>query len=303
MVVVTGYDLIPQIKKTRAKLLVLISIFLLIFFIVQNATINNFTSEIIFNKVKEASWEYDRLAEIVAVEESKLRGFYTFFTIALWALMSFFSWILLNFILRPVSESFKEREQFIHNARHELRTPLTIIQSELELLNTSKLDLDSQMDILGIKHQVTRMIDLSQNLLSNLSSKNSLLMTDRICVSESIQKIDSQISSIYSCKKITLDNQVPEFFIYSNLPLFTQLITNVIENIYKHGLKDSTYTISILDQDNSISFINLISPDILDAKHKGIGVIASNAIADKLNYTIISEIIDNKVYKTKIYFK
>jgi signal transduction histidine kinase len=303
MVVVTGYDLIPQIKKTRAKLLVLISIFLLIFFIVQNATINNFTSDIIFNKVKEASLEYDRLADIVAVEESKLKGFYTFFTIALWALMSFFSWILLNFILRPVSESFKEREQFIHNARHELRTPLTIIQSELELLNTSKLDLDSQMDILGIKHQVTRMIDLSQNLLSNLSSKNSLLMTDRIYVSESIQKINTQISAIYSCKKIILDNQVPEFFIYSNLPLFTQLITNVIENIHKHGLKDSTYTISILDQDNSISFINLISPDILDAKHKGIGVIASNAIADKLNYTIVSEIIDNKVYKTKIYFK
>jgi signal transduction histidine kinase len=303
MVVVTGYDLIPQIKKTRAKLLVLIVIFLLAFFIVQSVTVNTFTNDIIFAKVKEASLEYDKLAGIVEIEESKLRGFYTFFTIALWVLMSFFSWILLNIILRPVSESFKEREQFIHNARHELRTPLTIIQSELELFDTSKLDLDSQMDILGIKLQVTRMIDLSQNLLSNLSSSNSLLMTDAINVHELINKINSQINTIYVTKKIKLDNQVPDLSIDTNQSLFTQLITNVIENIYKHGLKESIYTVILLENEKSISFTNIISTDIHDTSHKGIGVIASNAIADKLNYTIISEIIDDKVYKTKIYLK
>jgi signal transduction histidine kinase len=303
MVVVTGYDLIPQVKKTRAKLLVLIVIFLLAFFMIQSNTINTITNDKIYAKVKEVSKEFDLLSEVVSKEEEKLTGYYTLLTFELWSFMSFLSWILLNIILRPVSESIKEREQFIHNARHELRTPLTILQSELELFPTDKLDLESQMDILGIKHQVTRMIDLSQNLLTNLSSNNTLLMTDSICVFQLINKINSQINSIYSCKSITIDNQVPEFLIDTNQSMFTQLITNVIENIYKHGAKNSKYTVSYSAQDKSLIFKNDISLVVIDSTHKGIGVIASNAIADKLNYTIVTEIIDGKDYITKIYLK
>jgi K+-sensing histidine kinase KdpD len=136
-----------------------------------------------------------------------------------------------------------------------------------------------------------------------LSSSNSLLMTDAINVHELINKINSQINIIYVNKKIKLDNQVPNLSIDTNQSLFTQLITNVIENIYKHGLKESIYSIILLEKENSISFTNFISSDIHDTSHKGIGVIASNAIADKLNYTIVSEVIDDKVYKTKIYLK
>jgi signal transduction histidine kinase len=303
MVVVTGYDLIPQVKKTRAKLLVLIVIFLLAFFMIQSSTITSITNDKIYAKVKEVSKEFDLLSEVVSKEEEKLIGYYSLLTFGLWAFMSFLSWILLNIILRPVSESIKEREQFIHNARHELRTPLTILQSELELFPTAKLDLESQMDLLGIKHQVTRMIDLSQNLLTNLSSNNMLLMTDSICVFQLINKINAQINSIYSCKSITIDNLVPEFLIDTNQSMFTQLITNVIENIYKHGAKNSKYTVDYTPIDKSLVFKNEISSIVIDSTHKGIGVIASNAIADKLNYTIVNEIIDGKNYITKIYLK
>jgi signal transduction histidine kinase len=303
MVVVTGYDLIPQVKKTRAKLLVLIVIFLLAFFMIQSSTITSITNDKIYAKVKEVSKEFDLLSEVVSKEEEKLIGYYSLLTFGLWAFMSFLSWILLNIILRPVSESIKEREQFIHNARHELRTPLTILQSELELFPTAKLDLESQMDLLGIKHQVTRMIDLSQNLLTNLSSNNMLLMTDSICVFQLINKINAQINSIYSCKSITIDNLVPEFLIDTNQSMFTQLITNVIENIYKHGAKNSKYTVDYTPIDKSLVFKNEISSIVIDSTHKGIGVIASNAIADKLNYTIVNEIIDGKDYITKIYLK
>jgi signal transduction histidine kinase len=303
MVVVTGYDLIPQVKKTRAKLLVLIVIFLLAFFMIQSSTITSITNDKIYAKVKEVSKEFDLLSEVVSKEEEKLIGYYSLLTFGLWAFMSFLSWILLNIILRPVSESIKEREQFIHNARHELRTPLTILQSELELFPTAKLDLESQMDLLGIKHQVTRMIDLSQNLLTNLSSNNMLLMTDSICVFQLINKINGQINSIYSCKSITIDNLVPEFLIDTNQSMFTQLITNVIENIYKHGAKNSKYTVDYTPIDKSLVFKNEISSIVIDSTHKGIGVIASNAIADKLNYTIVNEIIDGKNYITKIYLK
>jgi signal transduction histidine kinase len=303
MVVVTGYDLIPQVKKTRAKLLVLIVIFLLAFFMIQSSTITSITNDKIYAKVKEVSKEFDLLSEVVNKEEEKLIGYYSLLTLGLWAFMSFLSWILLNIILRPVSESIKEREQFIHNARHELRTPLTILQSELELFPTAKLDLESQMDLLGIKHQVTRMIDLSQNLLTNLSSNNMLLMTDSICVFQLINKINAQINSIYSCKSITIKNHVPEFLIDTNQSMFTQLITNVIENIYKHGAKNSKYTVDYTPIDKSLVFKNEISSIVIDSTHKGIGVIASNAIADKLNYTIVNEIIDGKNYITKIYLK
>jgi signal transduction histidine kinase len=295
MELVIGYNLIPQLRKTRTKLIILVVISLAVFLFIQSTLISSISTESLYNRVQSVSKEYELLSYIVEDEDNKFRFLIYSLTFGLWMSLSALCWILLNFILHPVSEIIKQREQFILNARHELRTPLTILQSEIEQLNVEQLDQKGQLEVLGISQQISRLTDLSQNLLTSLTNQD-IQSNTQVDVKEIITTLDTQLSKIYRTKNIRLNNNLPTILYSTNQSLFIQLLTNLIENIYKHSAPNSEY---ILESDgDSILFTNHFNTPIKN-QSKTIGVIASTAIAKQLNLTIDRSVVQNR-YITKI---
>jgi signal transduction histidine kinase len=292
MELATGYNLIPQLKKTRTSLIILVAISLSVFLIIQSAVINSIATESIYSKVKEVSREYDMLSLVVQEAELKIESTVYMLTFGLWLLLTLLCWILLNFILHPVSEMIIQKEQFIHNARHELRTPLAILQSEIEQLDVSKLDQKGQLEVLGINQQILRLTDLSQNLLTTLSHQKDSYSLANVDVRDVINLIDSQLKKIYSIKNISLDKSEFSIVILTNNSLFIQLITNIIENIYKHASINTLYTITYDQTSNILKFEN--TKDQLESTNNGVGVMASEAIAKQINFSISRRVSSNK---------
>lgn len=280
---VTNSDLLPQIKKTRNRLGIFISIFLAIFLFLHVFILNS----IVF-WIFSVDITHDQLPS-PALGSDQTNYFFLVVILAtfvVWLVMSYISWILLYQILKPVSDSIRQREQFINNARHELRTPLTILKSEIELVQDNELSESVKLDILGIKLQVDRLIDLSQQLLSNLEQNTFKELNSDLEISSTINKVNKEISRIYNHKRIELKCQIDDRIrIQTQVSLFNQLIVNVIENAYKHSANKSSLEV-FLDPDlTELVFKNELNPDD-QINHSGIGIQAAKAIAAKLNIEI-----------------
>jgi signal transduction histidine kinase len=205
-------------------------------------------------------------------------------TFLMWVLLSFASWIMLYFILKPVSTSILLRDQFLANARHELRTPLTILRSEIELFSNHPLSESVRNDLQGIQQQTQNLIELSQNLLEQLSEKEQPTLNDLIEIKLLIIEIYDQISHSYkaSFNFVEWKGDWSKASIKTNKSLFTQLLTNIIENAFKHG--DVSKPLILICDDYNIVIQN--SSRVDSELVTGQGISSARLIASKLSLTI-----------------
>ncbi|MGL4758991.1 MAG: sensor histidine kinase [Patescibacteria group bacterium] len=245
---VTGSDLKIAVQKTRRKLLALIGFILFVFLFVHNIIIINITL-LYFGVDNPNSFlkPYDRPVPLIFLG--------LVMTILLWSIIMLGGWIMLYFILKPVSDNIKEKENFIANAQHELKTPLTIMKSELELFDETGLNLTQSKDLVTLKRQNTKLIDLVQNLLTNLHEEESKYFETDLNLTHVVEEALEDLSSLYPDfkSKITyeLNNRKS---INGNKVLFNQLIFAIFENAFKHGAKP--LNLKIIQDNNSIIISN-----------------------------------------------
>jgi signal transduction histidine kinase len=294
---VTGSDLLPQVRKTRRRLAIYVTIILLVFLVLQ-AVVASWGIGLFVGKeidlalqTPEPSLSFEIQAHILFV----LVGT----TIITWVFLSFLSWLVLYFNLKPVSQSLQERDQFINNARHELRTPLTVLSSEVELFQTHSLSAQAKLDLTGISQQITRLKNLTQSLLTTLDGSKTIQSEFNLIAN--IKRIETELMHIYDKKNIFLDVVKQDVtIIQTNEVLYNQLLFNILENAYKHGEPNTNIEVNITKNPTQVTIQNYIHT-IVSVNPDGIGVQASESTAKQLGLRL-ERFTTNDIYKVRMQF-
>ena len=158
-------------------------------------------------------------------------------------LVSFLVLIPLSKILvKPTEESIRRQKRFVSDASHELKTPLTIISANNEINEA----------IYGENEQsktITRQVKLLNSMVAEL---NALAKMDE--GSEKIAMADFDLADIladlvppfetkFRAKGINLTTDIDENIpFHGSEKLCRTLFANILENAYKYGLKEASFS-------------------------------------------------------------
>jgi signal transduction histidine kinase len=295
VVAVTGSDLLPQVRKTRLRLAVYVTTILLVFLLLQ-ALVSSLGITFFVGKQIDFA--------LPDTEPSLSLGLQTYILFVLvittaitWVFLSFLSWMVLYFNLKPVSQSIKDRDQFINNARHELRTPLTVLSSEVELFQNHTLSHKAQLDLVGISQQITRLKNLTQSLLTTLDGTKPHSTEYNLITN--IKRIEAELLHIYESSNLFLDVVQQDIsLIQINAVLFNQLLFNLLENAYKHAKPSTNIEISITQNPTQIIIVNSINPKT-HPNLNGVGIQAVQSIAQQLGVQVVRN-QNSQLYSAKV---
>jgi signal transduction histidine kinase len=286
-VAVTGSDLIKQVRKTRIRLGLLITICLGGFLFLQSLFIPFLALRL--NLLQGDSQWLD--IEIARSNLQQIVVLSSFFT---WIILTCLSWILLYFILKPVSENIKEMNAFIANARHELRTPLTILKSEIELMSFHPLPAEVKTDLFNLELQINRLIALVQSLLFTLVRPEAIEKEDQVEIYSLIEELLKSLKRVYKQQDLKVNLFIPQnLIIQTNKTLFTQLLVNILENAYKH-VDQGNPLLNIDLKEDKLVFTNTMNLKQSTNLREKYGIIAAQAIAKRLGITILRGFGDGK---------
>lgn len=148
---------------------------------------------------------------------------------------------LTNKTIEPIKESFEKQKQFIADASHELKTPLAIIRTNTSLVLSNKdKTVNSQIKWINyINNQTERMAKLIDEMLSLTK-----LDTGREIIEFSIFDLSKLLNNIL----LTFEAVIFESKI--------ELETNISDDIFIKGDKESIKKVCIILLDNAIKYTN-----------------------------------------------
>lgn len=166
------------------------------------------------------------------------------------------------FVLNDISREKKlelMRTEFVANLSHELRTPVTIIKGFAQTLIEDDTELDHEERIRFLEKITVnsdRLHSLLQDLLllSRLESTESLLQRENIYVQEFLGNFVENLSANPDLKNkeiiLNLDSSIRE--IEADPLRITQVMTNLVENAYKHARNSTVITIATREDDKHL---------------------------------------------------
>lgn len=158
------------------------------------------------------------------------------------------------FVLNDISREKRlelMRTEFVANLSHELRTPVTIIKGFAQTLieDDAELDKAERLRFLDkIMANSDRLHSLLQDLLllSRLESTESLLQRETIHIQDFLKNFVENLSANPDLKdkEILLDLDPEVVGVQADPLRITQVVTNLVENAYKHARGSSEIRIS-----------------------------------------------------------
>ncbi|OOM56396.1 alkaline phosphatase synthesis sensor protein PhoR [Clostridium beijerinckii] len=155
----------------------------------------------------------------------------------------------------------ESRKRMISNMSHDLRTPLTSMLGYMELIlddNIDATELNKREEYLKIVYNKGNYLyNLMEEFfeLSKLDSNDINLEIKEINVSEIIRQ--NIIGFFYEIKKLNIQPQInlPEDDVYAlgDERALNRILTNLINNSIKYGLKGTVIGISLINQKDKIS--------------------------------------------------
>ena len=136
------------------------------------------------------------------------------------------------------------RADFIANASHELRTPLASIAGFIETLQgPAKDDIASHHKFLNImQEQSGRMTRLIDDLLSlsKIELNQHMKPTDMVNLNDIIEHCFHTFEPLAKAQKVVLklENKLEKAHIYGDRDQLIQLLTNLLNNALKYGMKN-----------------------------------------------------------------
>ncbi len=158
------------------------------------------------------------------------------FVILAFIFMIFIGYFLLKLFLKPMRDSLHLLDRFIKDTTHELNTPVSAIITNVEMIDTSKLDEKLAKKI--------KRIDIGAKTISNiyedltfLTLNNKIISQNEILDLSSIVKQRVEYFKILAeVKKITISIDIEEdVTIYSDKKKIFKLIDNLLSNAIKYN--------------------------------------------------------------------
>ncbi len=151
-----------------------------------------------------------------------------------WTLMLCVVILLSKKMIHPIAVGFEKQKQFVTDAGHEIKTPLAIIRS-----NTEALELyngETRWSI-NIKNQVTRLSQLTENLLTLAKLDEAPVYTaTEFSLSEAVCETLSPFSDMANEKNLVISTDIsPQIKITGNRDAITRMISALADNAVKYS--------------------------------------------------------------------
>ena len=173
--------------------------------------------------------------------------------IVLYATLALFIFLIAGYFLgklfiKPMKDSIKLLDNFIKDATHEINTPISIINTNIEMVDSSVLS-KRENRILNRVRIASRTLetvykDLKFTTLENGSKGESIKFNLKDIVIERIEYFALLIES----KKLTLNLNLEELYIEADPKLIARVVDNLISNAIKYNRNGGSITITISKQ-------------------------------------------------------
>ncbi len=226
--------------------------------------------------------------------------------------------------VRPIAENYKKQKQFITDAGHELKTPLTIIDAYAEII---EMDDEGNEYVAGIKNQVARMTDLTNNLifLSKTEEDGSSLQMEDFSLTDALEDLLGPYRTMAEKAGKTLTAETGgDVHFYGDEYSMRRLITLLMDNALKYSSDHGEIAVRLersggqtrFSVKNTVDDIEIGDLDILfdrfyrrDASRNsetggsGIGLATARAIVEAHKGTIHARGIDSEHFIITAVFK
>lgn len=157
-------------------------------------------------------------------------------------------------------ELFDSRVSFFSYITHELRTPLTLIKLPVDkLIGTKGIPTEAKEDLLTIKSNTERLIELSSQFLemSKLKSQDLQLEYENVDVRKIIQKVCDYFPAAVKERNLQMTVNLPDEPLWINTApeAVEKVVTNLVSNAVKYCSSSLDVSLNRL-QDNIVVKVN-----------------------------------------------
>ncbi len=200
-----------------------------------------------------------------------------------------------------IREQYQNLKEFSENASHEIQTPLAIIRNKLELLMQSAKFTEEEMKwVRDSFESVNRLSKLTQSLLLLSKIENRQYhLTEIVSIKKLIMERLDSFEDIRLIKKLAIKtNYNADAPIRMNVQLADILVSNLINNAFKHSLDEghinidlSPKILKIANTGNPLSketksLMNRFNKDSSSSESSGLGLSIVQEICHIYNYKI-----------------
>lgn len=305
---VTGSDLNENFRAVRAKLTLFCFIFMALLFTVTGYSTYESTKFSLAasqppeppsfqspQSLRDEIRSYNR--ELRRRNLERLQTAITINNASLVGLLTIFGWLSLYFILKPISDTYEQKEQFVKHASHELRTPLAILKSDLQLsLVENDIENIKKTNQASIS-EVDRLHNLASGLLGKLSQQQNKSQT--VDMKQQIEEIWISLTSINQ-NNITLNYTNNQTLKVQNDPaLLHQILFNILDNAVKYATPKTDLKVSINKKTKIVHFENQTSAQTIKP---GVGMEIITHLSETSRIAVTQILTKEKSFKTTLKF-
>lgn len=165
----------------------------------------------------------------------------------------FASWLLAQWMVKPVARAWNKQRQFVADASHELKTPLTVILSNTDMIISSGVITDTRnlqrLDNISVESQ--RMRTLVESLLSLARSDSTPSLPPKTVLNLSYQVSSTVLTlepTVYDAGHTLISDIVPDLTMHANPQEITQLIEILLDNACKYSNPGTDIHLTLLQE-------------------------------------------------------
>ncbi len=180
----------------------------------------------------------------------------TFYSVVLglcgYIIIFFLSFIISDWIVKPVQEAFEKQKQFVSDASHELKTPLTIMNANLDTLEH---EYGNSKYFMYIKEEINKMTYLVGELLSLARIESTLEHAKgiRFNLSRIVESASLPFESvIYEQERNLILAIDQDIYITGNENHISQLVRILLDNAVAHTMQNGTIQVILKQEKHKV---------------------------------------------------
>jgi signal transduction histidine kinase len=210
-------------------------------------------------------------------------------------LLTVIAWFSLYYLLKPLSDTYREKEAFLKHTTHELRTPLAILKSDLQLsLQENDINEIKKINTSSLE-EIDRLHLLASSFLGQLSGENTMPSISDVELAALIKDIWKSLGRINE-NNLSLSVNGKSYISKANKDKLFHLFFNILDNCIKHGKPKTTIVVTLDQSNNNILVTNQTE---ISEYNPGVGLEIIQKNANELKADISINLDDN-LFKLKL---
>jgi len=233
-------------------------------------------------------------------------------TIALIILL-LIGYYLAKLFVKPMRDSINLLDNFIKDTTHEINTPISIINTNIEMIDESKLSKKEAKILKRVKIASRTLETIYKDLKFITLEKNKKLNNVKFNLKELVEERIEYFSLLMESKKLKVKTNLSNFIVEADETLIARLVDNLLSNAIKYNKIGGFITVEIKDglltiEDSGIG-IKKENLDKLFSRYSrfnsseggfGIGLNIVKQIADIYNLKVKFNSIEGKGTKVSV---